>query len=339
MHSFVRNLITEWRRLGLAFSGETVIVAVSGGADSVSLLLALHDLKNRKKIGHRIVAAHFNHNLRGAESDADEEYVRSLTTKLGVELAIGHGDISREGNLEQNARNSRYDFLARSAENLNAFAVITGHTINDQAETFLLNLIRGSGPDGLRGMSVVRLLEEEKDAGGETDFSPPLLFSPSPLLIRPLLTWGKRSDTEEFCRDHEIEYRYDTMNEDTAFKRVRIRKILLPLLEDFNPKIIETLAQTAALMSAVSETNLVDDISGQNGDLSVKELKLLDQSEFHKTLRAWLKRERGTVRGLELKHIEAVGRLILSAKSGRTAELPGGGRVIKSGGKLVYEEN
>ena len=346
MHGFVRNLITEWRRLGLPFSGEAMIVAVSGGADSVSLLLALHDLKNRKKLGHRIVVAHFNHNLRGTESDADEEYVRDLTTKFGVELAIGHGDISRNGNLEQNARIARYDFLANTAKNLNAFAVVTGHTVNDQAETFLLNLIRGSGPDGLRGMSVVRPLEEERERKGEKEKnaygetkSPPLLFPSSPLLIRPLLAWAKRGDTEEFCREHAVEYRYDTMNEDTAFKRVRIRKILLPLLEDLNPKIIETLAQTAALMAAVSETNSVDDKSGQNGELSVKEMKLLEQSELYNTIRAWLKLERGTTRGLELKHIEAVGRLILSAKSGRTAELPGGARVIKSGGKLVYEEN
>ena len=167
MHSFVRNLISEWRRLDLPFSGETVVVAVSGGADSVSLLAALHDLVRRKKLEHRIVAAHFNHKLRGDESDADEAYVRALTTRLGVELAVGNGDIPQEGNLEQNARTARYDFLARRAENLQAFAVVTGHTINDQAETFLMNLIRGSGPDGLAGMKTVRALEGEKGGRGE----------------------------------------------------------------------------------------------------------------------------------------------------------------------------
>ncbi|MBC7900696.1 MAG: tRNA(Ile)-lysidine synthetase, partial [Saprospiraceae bacterium] len=87
MHKFVRNLITEWRRLELPFSGQTFIVAVSGGADSVSLLLALHDLKGRKKLDLRFIAAHFNHNLRAAESDADEAFVKQLTVKLGLELA------------------------------------------------------------------------------------------------------------------------------------------------------------------------------------------------------------------------------------------------------------
>lgn len=338
MHGFVRNLITEWRRLELPFSGETVVVAVSGGADSVSLLLGLHDLTKRKKLGNRIVAAHFNHKLRGEESDADEDYVRDLTTKLGIELAVGYGSISSEGNLEQNARNARYEFLTQTAENLRAFAVATGHTINDQAETFLINLIRGSGPDGLSGMKPIRILEEEivvSDNG-----SPLLPLTSSPLLlIRPLLRWAKRIDTEGFCHESEIAYRYDTMNEDTAFKRVRIRKILLPLLEDFNPKIIDTLAQTATLMASGCGTVKPLSETKNNHRLELKDLKLLDQIERQNTIRTWLKQHRGLTRGLELKHIEAVSRLILSPKSGRVAELPGGGRVIKSGGKLVYEEN
>ena len=346
MHKFTRNLITEWRRLELPFSGETVVAAVSGGADSVSLLLALHDLVKRKKLGHRVVAAHFNHRLRDAESEADEEYVRHLTTSLGVELATGHaGDLS-QGNLEQNARTARYVFLADTARNLNAFAVVTGHTINDQAETFLMNLIRGSGPNGLTGMKPVRYLEGKKERKAEVetlpaeniDDSPFLPFTRfTPLLVRPLLTWAKRLDTEGFCHDSGVEYRYDTMNEDTAFRRVRVRKILLPLLEDFNPKIIETLAQTATLI-ANSFAPASNELH-QNEYLQLKDLKLLDEIERQNTIRSWLIRRRGTARGLELKHIEAVGRLVLSEKSGRVAEVPSGGRVIKSRGKLVYDEN
>lgn len=340
MHKFVRNFITEWRRLGLPFSGETVVVAVSGGADSVSLLLALHDLVKRKKLRHRIVAAHFNHRLRGAESDADEEYVRHLATTLGVELAVGHAGDLKNGNLEQNARNARYDFLAQTAKNIHAFAVVTGHTINDQAETFLMNLIRGSGPDGLSGMKPVRVLDEENMGRDEEGTETPEngISSSQTLLIRPLLTWGKRLDTEGFCHECGIEYRYDTMNEDTAFRRVRIRKILLPLLEDFNPKIIDTLARTAQLMAnfAVQADPAVE--TQQSCHLLLKDLKLLDADVRQNTIRSWLIRRRGTARGLDLKHIEAVCRLVLSTKSGRAAELPGGVRVIKTGGKLVYEQ-
>ncbi|MFZ1699842.1 MAG: tRNA lysidine(34) synthetase TilS [Pyrinomonadaceae bacterium] len=310
-------MITEWRRLGIPVEGETVIVAVSGGADSVSLLLAVHDLIERKKLKLRLVAAHFNHKLRGDESDADEKYVRDLCTTLKVELSIGHGSISHDGNLEQNARNARYEFLTETAKKLDAFAILTGHTINDQAETFLLNLIRGSGVDGLSGMMPMRPCD-----------------GTSALLVRPLLTWAKRKQTEGFCRDMGVEYRYDTMNEDTAFKRVRIRKILLPVLEDMNPNIIETLADTASLMQQLpaAKPNV------EPGRIALKDLAAMPQSELYATLREWIRANRGNTRGLGLEHIRSIERLIHSRKSGKTAELPGGARVVKSGGNLTYEQ-
>jgi tRNA(Ile)-lysidine synthase len=343
MHQFVRNLLTEWRSLHLPFAGETVIVAVSGGADSVSLLLAMHDLQKRKKMEHRIVAAHFNHRLRGAESDGDEEFVRDLTTRLGGELAIGHGAVSTDGNLEQNARVARYGFLRQTAANLHAFAVATGHTTNDQAETVLLNLVRGSGPEGLSGMKAIRILSDpseksEERVYGDEDLAGHISGPAKTLLVRPLLSWAKRIHTEGYCHDSAIEYRYDTMNEDTAFRRVRIRKILLPLLEDMNPKIIETLANTASLMQGLIEKNAPRDPSRTSDELSLSDLRSLSPSDLFDTIRPWLHHRRGTTRQLQLKHIKAVERLVLSPKSGRTAELPGG-KVIKSAGKLVYKEN
>ena len=217
MDNFTRQLLTEWRKLELPFADKTVIIAISGGADSVSLALALHDLKMRKKLDLRFVLAHFNHHLRGDESKRDEEFVKNLAEKFGFELVIGNGEISKNENLEQSARNARYDFLNETAENLKAFAVLTAHTLNDQAETFLINLIRGSGLEGLGAIKIKRNLKKTSEI----------------LLIRPLLSWAKRIDTENFCRLNEIEYRYDSMNEDLAFKRVRIRKVLLPLLAGF----------------------------------------------------------------------------------------------------------
>ena len=332
VHQFVRNLITEWRRLDLPFRAATVVAAVSGGADSVSLLLALCELRDRKKLDHRLVAAHFNHGLRDGASDSDEQFVRDLATRLNIELTVGRASVlSDKGNLEQNARRARYDFLRKTAENLGALAVVTGHTINDQAETVLMNLIRGSGPDGLAGMRPVRPLDfEEAEAG--------LLGNPATILVRPLLTWARRVDTEAYCHHLGVEYRYDTMNEDTAFKRVRIRKVLLPLLEDFNPRIIESLGNTAALMQNLTPSADEKPRRNNKGSLPLAELRAAEKGDVYNIIRDWLRQERGSTRRLQLKHIQAIERLVFSAKSGRAAELPGG-TVVKRGGSLVYKEN
>ena len=161
MHQFVRNLITEWRRLELPAEGQTVVVGVSGGADSVSLLLAMYELVKMGKLDVRLVAAHFNHGLRDGESDRDEQFVREFTAQRRIEFAAGHARSLDRGNLEQNARVARYEFLNRIADGVDAFAILTGHTLNDQAETFLMNLIRGSGPEGLCGMKAVRPIDDE----------------------------------------------------------------------------------------------------------------------------------------------------------------------------------
>ncbi len=338
MHGFVRNFITEWRSLEMPFRGETVIVAVSGGADSVSLLLALDELRTAAKLDLRIVAAHFNHHLRDGESDADEEFVRRLTSDRGIELAAGHAPPPPgKGNLEQNARIARYDFLKRTADNLSAYAILTGHTVNDQAETFLMNLIRGSGREGLCGIRPVRNFEFQVSSF-ESSQANPDIRTPKLKLARPLLNWAKRTDTEGFCRDLCVEYRYDTMNEDTAFRRVRIRKILLPLLEDFNPNIIETLANTAHLMQNLPQAHTSENHLPVADELNLADVRGLSRPVLYETIRSWLRQQRGNTRQLQLKHIEAIERLILSIKSGKHAELPGG-RVTKTGGKLIYNKN
>jgi tRNA(Ile)-lysidine synthase len=343
VRNFLRNFITEWRKLDLPFADATFIAAVSGGADSVSLLLALKELRDLKKLDLRFVIAHFNHQLRGDESDKDEEFVRHLTTEYGFELAVGRGNVSHEGNLEQNARNARYEFLTRTAENLHATGVLTAHTMNDQAETFLINLIRGSGIDGLAGMKALRGLKSQATSPRSQGEDQVPLFNEEIPLIRPLLNWAKRADTENFCRELGVEYRYDTMNEDLAFKRVRVRKVLLPMLEDMNPKIVETLAQTAGLLRLETErkeTKMEEPVKGTgeipDGALSLKELKLIETAELYNKLRVWLGERRGNLRRLELKHIESIERLIHSKKSGKTIELPGGDTVVKRRGMIMF---
>src|SRR2546423_7300384 len=125
MRKFERCLITEWRRLKLPRSDNSVVVAVSGGADSISLLIALDELKKQRKLDLRIVAAHFNHRLRDGASEEDEAFVRELSLKRKIELAVGLSKIKPSSNIEENARDQRYEFLGRTAEDLNAFAVLS----------------------------------------------------------------------------------------------------------------------------------------------------------------------------------------------------------------------
>ena len=370
MNNFARNLLTEWRKLGLPFAGKAYVVAISGGADSVSLALAVSELKNIKKLNLRFVLAHFNHNLRGEESFEDEKFVKELAKKLEFELAVGiqspKSKIQNEkGNLEQNARLARYEFLVETAENLNADGILTAHTLNDQAETFLLNLIRGSGLDGLGGMKPIRSRESrvesrESKNDASLDEQSKIQNPKSKIqLVRPLLRWAKREDTENFCLLNEIEFRYDSMNEDLAFRRVRIRKVLLPLLIDFNPKIVETLGKTAELLREDAEL-LAQNINSDAADgdaenepetffpkdgeddtidvLLLKDLKDVFPSMRRFVVREWLKKKRGDLRRLSAKHFEAIENLVLSRKSGKLIELPGDEVVFKKDGKLFYKK-
>ncbi len=317
MNKFCRNFITHWRKNSLPFADNTFIVAVSGGADSVSLALVLNELKQLKKLDLHFIVAHFNHNLRGRGSDGDEIFVKNLVEKLGFEFVSAKGEISKKGNLEQNARFARYEFLAQIVAKYNAYGILTAHTLNDQAETFLLNLIRGSGIDGLSAMVVNSKLE---------------IKNSKLQIIRPLLSWAKREDTESFCNSQSVEFRQDAMNFDEKFARVRVRKNLIPMLQTFNPKIIETLSNTALLINVENKTQKIEDI------LIVSNLINYDKQTLYKTLRRWLKLHRGDLRQIGLKHIEAIENLIHSRKSGRIAELPNGGQVVKSNGKLTFEK-
>lgn len=349
MHNFVRNLITEWRGLGLPFTGENIVVAVSGGADSVSLLLAINDLEKRGKLDLRIVAAHFDHKLRPETSGNDLELVRELTVARKIELAAGEWKRSTTGNLEQDARRARYEFLQKTAESVNARFILTGHTMNDQAETVLMNLIRGAGIDGLGGMRSIRQMQAETEAQAFTsDPDEPMLPFPAPSasVARPMLSWAKRRDTENFCIENDVEFSLDPMNEDMTFRRVWIRKALLPMLEEVNPKIIDSLCRTAELLQTRSEppASAGDEVSNNQqpqidlnpSSIPLKELKNLESAELRDSLRIWIKANRGNLRGLQLKHIEAIERLIHSQKSGKNAELPGKALVSKHGGQLVY---
>ena len=330
---FARGLLREWRVLGLPNSKKPVIVAVSGGADSVALLLALDELGRAEKLELEIVVAHVNHKLRGAASNADDRWVRALAKRLGRSIVVREIDVAKRvgesgGNLEQVARQARYDFFAAAAKTHNSKLVLTAHTMNDQAETILLNLIRGSGSGGLSGIEPVR----------------PLQLGSKVLLARPLLAWARRQDTEDYCRRASIDYCEDEMNLDDAFTRVRIRNELLPSFEEFNPKFVETVARSAEILREDSSAldlaaaELLDQSIGTDSSQSLlgDVLRTAPIALRRRALRLWLTRQRGNLRRIERVHIVAIERLLLSTKSGRAIQLPDSATVTRSNGRLHY---
>jgi tRNA(Ile)-lysidine synthase len=208
--------------------GEPVLVAVSGGPDSTALLRVLLEILGSGAIH----AAHFNHQLRGAESDGDEAFVRDLCQQWNVALTVERRNIgqllqTRGGNLEALARRERYAWLAELANHLRIRWVATGHTANDQAETVLFRLLRGSGLRGLRGIAPQRRLADEVQ------------------LVRPLLRVTRQA-VNAYLQLHGIQARTDSSNFDLSRLRNRIRWQLLPLLErEYNASVVVHLATLA----------------------------------------------------------------------------------------------
>src|SRR5215510_7162839 len=203
---FARMLLPEWRKLRLPVSGETIVVAVSGGADSTALLLAIEELKNQQKLYLDVCVAHLDHRLRKS-SAKDAKWVSELATRLGFRSVIGRSKVAENAransdNLEQAAREARYAFLERTAKRVSANYVLTAHTMDDQAETVLMRLMRGSASLGLGGMEALR----------------PLAKNSSVKLVWPLL-WARRSETEDYCRLRRTAFLSDEMNDDLTFAR------------------------------------------------------------------------------------------------------------------------
>ena len=229
-HPFESRLATAWPPS--EWLEVTVLVAVSGGPDSVALLRALAALKTGGR--GRLGVAHFNHRLRGADAEADEAFIVALSDRLGLGCEVGRaspGQIAAEAadGLEASARKARYQFLRETADRLGARYVATGHTADDQVETILHRVVRGTGIAGLAGMARARPL-----SGATT-------------LIRPVLAF-RREEVLAYLDDLRQPFRTDASNRDTRLTRNRIRHELLPLLaEKFNPEIDRALLRLGQL--------------------------------------------------------------------------------------------
>lgn len=340
LSNFARDLLEAWRRLPVPIEPTRVVVAVSGGADSTALLLALNELVRNNRLDVSLIVAHLDHQLRKA-SNKDAEWVTALARRLGCEVELGRANVKRRAkantdNLEQAARRARYEFLAKTAVGHDARLVLTAHTMDDQAETVLLRLLRGSGADGLAGIEPLRRLKPQSDI----------------LLARPLLTWARRSDTEIYCRRQRVAFRRDEMNDDERFARVRVRKQLVPLMRSFNGKIVEALCRTAELLRDDSSTlnaaadlliakaseapagNKTESDETKPPSLSVNVLAGAPVAVRRRALRRWIAHARGGLRRFEMVHLLGVEKLIEGNRGGKVAELPGGGTITRKRGRL-----
>jgi tRNA(Ile)-lysidine synthase len=294
MHPFETQLQIDWPRA--RWRDLTVLAAVSGGADSVALLRGLVAIARSDAAGHlgliasstvarapigRLVVAHYHHGLRGAEADADLQFVVDLCQELGVECVIGRADPSNSHGLKPNelvsdlkpqapslkpasseeaSRDARYRFLIATAQQLGARYVAVAHTADDQAETVLHHIVRGTGLGGLSGMPRARELAD------------------GIALVRPMLG-ARRAAARAYLADLGQAFREDSSNDDSAYTRNRLRNELLPALAtDYNPQIVDALLRLGALATDAQEL-----IVAQAGDLLERSVarRESDQLVFH----------------------------------------------------------
>jgi tRNA(Ile)-lysidine synthase len=355
--SFVRRVLETMRRLGLLRPGERVGVGVSGGADSVALFLLLLEL--REKLGIVVSVAHLNHKLRGAASDGDEKFVAQLAAKHGLEFHGGSVDVTarakrEKSNLEDAGRRTRYEFFAKLVAEGKVDSVAVAHTADDQAETVLAHILRGTGLAGLGG-----------------------IHPRTESVVRPLLG-VRRAELRAYLRSKKQKWREDATNQDMARMRARIRKKLLPLLEEqFQSAVVEHLASLAEF--AREDEDFLESLAheccealtrktGDETRISVGDLlrplkrrsiytedaedtenkeeknKVEETETFSALTKRMLrrlieqrKREGDQATGqISARHITSVLDLALHGQSGKAVQLPGGVDVRRERDELVF---
>ena len=303
----------------LVSSQQKLLVAVSGGPDSICLLHVL--VKLQEELGIRLHVTHLNHQLRGAESEADAQYVSDLAHRLDIPATIDQRDVKayqaqQRISLEEAAREVRYTFLAQVAKSIQANRVAVGHTVDDHIETILMHLIRGTGTRGLRGLQPSSLWQS---SGG------------SLTIIRPLLPVS-RQETADYCHSHQLIPRIDASNLSLSPLRNRIRHQLLPLLENYNPRVAEALLRTARIAGddlafLDKEVNRLWGKIGQKQGSTItldKErfLELPSALQRH-LLRRAIEDLLGNLKDIETRHIEEI-MDALTKPAGKRLSLPGG---------------
>ena len=346
MTPFEQRVLRTIREEKMLRPGDRVGVAVSGGADSVALLRLLDGL--RKWLGITLIVVHFDHCLRGAESEADARFVSELARRLALNIVVDREDVAavaakQKLNLEDAARRLRYAFFERVIKEGKATRIAVAHTADDQAETVLAHLLRGSGPAGLAGIYPV--------AGA---------------IVRPLL-WCRRESLRKYLRELKQDWRDDATNRDVRRMRARIREQLLPMIEkDFSPQIAVRLGRTARLSREEEQfwAALVEDrfralVRSKDGAFTIGLRDLLAPLDVsagaldegappagkppaalraltERLIRRLYQRVSGSAQGPTAERVEEVIHLAAESTSGRQIELPDGVRVERAFQDLIF---
>lgn len=311
------------KKFDMVSQGEKVVLGVSGGADSIAMMHALHEINDPRL---ELIVAHLNHGIRGEEAKRDADFVREAARKLRLKYFYGEVDTPSYGkeqglSLEEAARILRYRFLHDVSSKQYAKKIATAHTLDDQAETVLMRLLRGSGSRGLSGI-------------------PPVLNN---TVIRPLIE-TTRADVEEYLKSRKIAWVEDSTNQSEEHLRNRIRGSLIPDLEQYNPRIKETLAKTADIMrieeeyvrnEALNCFDSVFDISGNDilGNLTI--YGGLEAALRYSLLRECIERISSDLRNVSSTHVSATDEFLLSETPSGEIELPGDTVVAKGYDRFI----
>lgn len=328
---FLTNLHRFITRHDLLPRGSLVIVGVSGGADSLCLLHALHTLAPENK--WRLHVAHLNHQLRGAAAQADADFVRDIARQWNLPCTIESRDVAafaryHKLSLEEAARQVRYGFLLELAQAHHSDVIAVAHNADDQTESVLMHFLRGSGLAGLRGMQPKMLLEEYRIQQSQSEIQN---LKSKIHLVRPLLE-TLRSVIDAYCAQHDLHPRIDATNADTTYFRNRLRHELLPTLEIYNPNIRSILRRTADVIAAEYEilqahTNYAWDMTVVVESATAVTFNLLLWREQpigvqRALLRRAIHQLRPPLRDIDFGHVEAALKILQRAHTGDQVTLP-----------------
>ena len=329
-NNLIERVLKTVRSYDMLKPADTVLVAVSGGPDSVFLLLAVRFLQAKLKL-KKIVVCNLDHGIRGKESSEDSFFVKKLSEDLNLSFIHKRINLpekkSKDISTEEAAREERYRFFNEAASAAKANVILTGHTLDDQAETILMRIIKGASLKGIVGISPVR-----DDLGIR--------------IARPLFELEK-SEIEKYLDERGIYYRVDSTNKEPIYFRNIIRNQILPYLEKYNPRIKRVLCSMAEhlredfefIKEAKSKVmGHRSEVNGGSIEIKLKDIVIQPKALQKEILRDSLEKAGGLVKRLSFRHWKELEQLIARKDKGSRLDLPGDIRVTRTAASLIFQK-